>query len=87
MKPEKILLLLFILNAVPVGAEEAAQATAQPQPSVTRAWLDMQSSGKAASAQPQPLSGAAMNQAHERYIKSFSHPIPAYYEYGQAIAR
>lgn len=53
--------------------------------SPVKAWLELQSSGEAASSQPQPLSGPAMNRVQERFLKSFSHPMPPYFEHVQSI--
>ncbi|THF64458.1 DUF3613 domain-containing protein [Pseudothauera rhizosphaerae] len=55
-------------------ANEAAPAAAATEP--TRAWLALQRSGAAASAQPQPLSGEVMEKVYERYLESFAHPVP-----------
>lgn len=52
---------------------------------VVKAWLELQSSGNAASEQPQSLSGPAMDRIHERYLKNFSHPIPPTYEHVERI--
>lgn len=86
-KPAMIAVLLLGLGAmVPAHAEEdaqqgAAQESAAQQPVVAaRDWLELQSSGAAASSQPQPLSGAAMDKVHERYVKSFGHPLPIHFE-------
>ncbi|HEU4707773.1 MAG TPA: DUF3613 domain-containing protein [Methylophilaceae bacterium] len=64
-----------------VRADSGAEKTQQQSP--VKSWLELQSSGKAASSQPQPLSGPAMDRVHERYLKSFSHPIPPYYKHAQ----
>lgn len=66
--------------------EEAMPNTerAETEP-VVKAWLELQSSGNAASEQPQSLSGPAMDRIHERYLKNFSHPIPPTYEHVERI--
>jgi hypothetical protein len=64
-------------------AEETVKQANTPQPEATRQWLELQRSGQAASPQRQTLSGEAMSKIHERYIKSFTHPIPASYEHAQ----
>jgi len=68
-------------------AEEKARmdsdAEKTQQQSPVKSWLELQSSGKAASPQAQPLSGPAMDRVHERYLKSFSHPVPPTYEHAQ----
>lgn len=90
MNKLSLILPVAVLLAVcmPAVAEEVAQPQQQAaQPEAVRQWLELQSSGKAASSQPQPLSGAAMSKIHERYIKSFSNPIPANYEHAQALGK
>lgn len=73
-------LLVVSLNGA-CADDIAPQAVPPPQPqSAVKTWLQLQSSGKAASSQRQPLSGAAMEKIHERYIKSFATPIPPTYE-------
>ncbi|HWU65499.1 MAG TPA: DUF3613 domain-containing protein [Methylophilus sp.] len=42
-------------------------------------WLELQRSGKSASAQPQPAPGEVMEKVHQRYLKSFEKPIPEFY--------
>lgn len=62
-------------------AKPADEGKEQGTRSATRAWLDMQRSGQAASGRPQPLSGDAMDKIHERYINSFGNSIPEYYDH------
>lgn len=45
----------------------------------TRYWLDWQRNGKAASSQPQTLSGPVAARIFERYQDSFAYPIPEYF--------
>ena len=44
----------------------------------TRAWLDVQRSGQEAGL-THPLGAEAANLGHQRYLKSFTHPIPEFY--------
>ncbi len=77
---------LFALSAQ--AAEPAPAPSAQPAPqSGTKAWLELQSSGRAASQQRQTLSGPAMDKVHERHIKSFTAPIPAQYEHAENLSK
>jgi len=64
--------------------EVARQQNTEPE-SPVKAWLELQSSGRAASPQPQPFSGPVMNRAHERYLESFTHPVPPYFEHVQPL--
>lgn len=83
------LFLMLVAIAAQVAAEshdetvtDAGRAETQPP---AKAWLELQSSGKAASAQAQPLPGPVMDQVQERYLKSFAHPVPPYFEHVQPI--
>lgn len=78
---------VLLLTALTAYAEEKASAPEAPAEPATHAWLEMQRSGQAASQQPQPLSGPAMDKVHERYLKGFEHPLPIFFEYAETIAR
>lgn len=74
---------LWLFAAAANGAEgtpstqaEASMAQAAGTAGATRLWLARQREGQQASARAQPLSGAVQEQVYERYLKSFSHPIP-----------
>lgn len=43
-------------------------------------WLQVQREGSQASSTPQRLSDAERELAHQRWLDSFSHPIPEFYE-------
>lgn len=80
-------LAVWWLIATTAHADEAAnkqEATTEP---AIHAWLELQRSGQAASPQPQPLSGPAMERVHERYLKGFEHPQPMYYKHDETIAK
>lgn len=55
--------------------------------SPTQQWLQLQRSGKSASAQAQPYSGEVMDKVHTRYLKSFEKPIPEFFEHEMRTAR
>jgi hypothetical protein len=81
---------IWLLGSLaPAHAEDKTQAVPDSekaeQESPVKAWLQLQSSGEAASAQAQPLSGPVMDRVHERYLKSFTHPVPPYFEHVQPI--
>lgn len=84
--------LLMLLCALPLHALAASSEETAPPPDsseiqpATKAWLDLQSSGEAASDQSQTLSGPAMDRIHERYLKNFTHPIPPSYEHAERIS-
>lgn len=97
MKP--VFLTSFVIHAalLLVMSAFALQALAEPVTdsvietkktkvqSPAKAWLELQSSGEAASAQAQPLSGPVMDRVQERYLKNFSHPVPPFFEHVQPI--
>ncbi|MGP1717035.1 MAG: DUF3613 domain-containing protein [Methylophilus sp.] len=96
MKPILILMLSGIFNLsaaladdvqrLPVPSVTAPQQSPSTQ-SPTQQWLELQRSGKSASAQAQPFSGEVMDKVHTRYLKSFEKPIPEFFEHEMRTAR
>lgn len=80
-------LALATLSLAGVGAAQAqaepgaagAGAKAGPPGAGTRQWLEAQRTGTQASPRVQRLPEAARTRALERYLDSFSHPIPETY--------
>jgi hypothetical protein len=70
-----------------VPGQATPAAAAQPTLSPTQQWLQLQRSGKSASAQAQPFSGEVMDKVHTRYLKSFEKPIPEFFEHEMRTAR
>lgn len=76
---------LLLLSAC-MPAQAGQTGTDQPaarQPAAgeaTRLWLDRQSQGSQASDKAQTLPGPAMERVYERYLKSYTHPIPEHFE-------
>lgn len=65
------------------GLTNAGDSAPAPTPAYevgreTHAWLELQRSGKAAGLS-HPLSADAANLSYQRYLKSFTHPIPEFY--------
>lgn len=83
------LLLVLGIFSLPVLAESETEPVPETinteARSQVKTWLELQSSGEAASAQAQPLSGPVMDRVQERYLKSFSHPVPPYFEHVKPI--
>lgn len=79
-------LLMLGLSSAATLAEPSANKDL-PEPSAnkdlrgeqTRQWLELQKNGDAASSIPQNLSGPASANVYERYLNSFTHPIPEYF--------
>ena len=83
-----LLLALSTLSSQAVAEQETGSVIEAKQEKVespVKAWLELQSSGEAASSQPQPLSGAVMDRVQERYLKNFTHPVPPYFEHVQPV--
>jgi len=74
--PYFLLLLSGATLAVP--ADDNAQHAPQPNASIAT-LLELQRSGALASTPRQALPGPAQTRAWQRYLDSFSHPIPAHY--------
>jgi hypothetical protein len=71
--------VLIIVSMVWAGLP--AIATAEPAAGTevgkqTRTALELQRSGQAASGTERPMSGAVAERAYQRYLDSFTHPIP-----------
>ena len=60
------------------GMAEPAKPPAK-QGEQTRKWLNLQQNGQAASSHNQTLPGPVAAKIYERYLNSFSHPIPQYF--------
>ncbi|MDA8260799.1 MAG: DUF3613 domain-containing protein [Betaproteobacteria bacterium] len=69
---------ILALAAVAVVSLSGSASAAKPDApgSATRNWLELQRSGAQASHQSQAVPGEIMQKTYERYVKSFTHPIP-----------
>jgi hypothetical protein len=87
MNRKLLWLAVLSLAATTAAADEPAaeRQAAHEEPGV-HAWLELQRSGNAASSQPQPLSGPAMDRAYIRYLKGFEHPQPMYFKHDESIS-
>jgi hypothetical protein len=56
-------------------AEETEEAGTQ-----TRSWVELQVSNNASLGAARPMPGEVADQVYQRYLKSFTHPIPEYFE-------
>ncbi|MBD9503093.1 DUF3613 domain-containing protein [Pseudomonas sp. PDM23] len=66
----------MLAQAVETTHTEAGTTARDQQEVLT--WLDLQSSGKAASAHRQSATPAERDRAYQRYLKSYTHEIPEY---------
>lgn len=89
--PRATLILALLLT----GAVQAVETTGMPMSSTqaapvvtgsaTRTWLELQRSGQSA-APVRPMSGEAASHVYRRYLRSFDHPLPMFFERESGIA-
>ncbi|MBI5462859.1 MAG: DUF3613 domain-containing protein [Gammaproteobacteria bacterium] len=81
--PYAVIIVWLTVVAVPVAFAETLVPPANGAPSElgsdTRAWLDLQRNGQAAAPQ-RPVSGVVASRTYKRYLDSFNHPIPMFFE-------
>jgi len=68
---------MMTLAAERAAAPTKAGTTARDQQEVL-SWLELQSSGRAASANRQSATPAERDRAYQRYLKSYTREIPEY---------
>lgn len=66
--------------ALPLSVMAIEPGPSSPQQATTESWLALQPSGKASSATLQKASAAERDVANERWLESFKHKIPEYFE-------
>lgn len=72
-------MLLMTLASLPLLGQAAGDV--QPKAETeTDTWLALQRSGQVASQHPQSASAAERERSFERWLKSFEHPIPMFFE-------
>lgn len=64
----------------PAATSAAAPVQGQGFGSQTRFWLATQTSGVSAVTEERPMPGEAATLVYQRYLTSFTHPIPERYE-------
>ncbi|WP_346828951.1 DUF3613 domain-containing protein [Pseudomonas abietaniphila] len=76
-----IRVLIGISLAFVAGTAAAIEpGPSSPDQKQTDAWLQLQASGKAASSVPQPSSPIERDLSMQRWLNSYQHPIPDFYE-------
>jgi hypothetical protein len=73
-------LIAISLMFVTVTAAAIEPGFSSPDQKQTDAWLQLQASGKAASPVPQPSSPIERDLSMQRWLNSYQHPIPDFYE-------
>ncbi len=66
--------------SAPVATPVAAPVAGQGFGSQTRFWLATQTSGVSSVTDERPMPGEAATLVYQRYLASFTHPIPERYE-------
>ncbi|MGY2682345.1 uncharacterized protein DUF3613 [Pseudomonas tolaasii NCPPB 2192] len=66
--------------ALPLSVMAIEPGPSSPQQAVTESWLTLQPSGKASSTTQQKAAAAERDQANQRWLESFKHPIPEYFD-------
>jgi hypothetical protein len=74
------LLIGFCVAFVTASAAAIEPGPSSPDQKQTDAWLQLQASGKAASSVPQPSSPVERDLSMQRWLNSYQHPIPDFYE-------
>lgn len=73
---------LLVAMTAPAPAAEKQEIGAQ-----TRQWLELQRSNNAALGAPRPMPGEVADEVYQRYLKSFTNPIPDQFERGSFAAK
>lgn len=80
MRPADIFFLGLCLSLPALADEHSTQSTTATSPAhEVAALLELQRSGRLASPYRQTLPGDAQSHAWQRYLNSFTHPIPPRY--------
>jgi hypothetical protein len=79
------LMMMVAVCGLPFAAPAQDQAPAAPPQgqgfgSQTRAWTTLQTSGTASVTDDRPMPGEVATMVYQRYLTSFTHPIPERYE-------
>ncbi|QHE86452.1 DUF3613 domain-containing protein [Hydrogenophaga sp. BPS33] len=71
---------LLWAQAIPAAPPSGNDPAALPVGDSTRSLLQRQRDGREASATPRPIDGRVAELSHQRHLKSFEHPIPAWFD-------
>lgn len=78
-------LLAALATASPLWAQATSAPEAEQAPAAARvgdathSLLQRQREGREASAMPRPIDGRVAELSHQRYLKSFEQPVPAWF--------
>ncbi|WP_248751376.1 DUF3613 domain-containing protein [Pseudomonas sp. MWU15-20650] len=73
-------LTCLAILALPMSVMAIEPGPSSAQQAATENWLTLQSSGRVASTTPQKASAAERDQAAQRLLESYKHPIPEYFD-------
>ncbi|KAF1052678.1 MAG: hypothetical protein GAK43_01792 [Stenotrophomonas maltophilia] len=76
MRITVLLALCAVASLARAADPEPAPGTAQHDAWEIEHWMQLQSSGKLASNTPQTATPAERDRAYQRYLNSYTHPIP-----------
>jgi hypothetical protein len=81
-----VALVLSLLSGAVLAQQGTASATPAAQDAAeTRNWIELQQRAGESPAAPRPMAGEVADQVYQRYLKSFSHPIPEQFERGKFV--
>jgi hypothetical protein len=72
--------LMILALALPFAASAADKNGRAELGDDVRAWTDMQKSGSASVTDVRPMPGEVADKVYDRYLQSFSYPIPQSYQ-------
>lgn len=76
IRPFAVALMLLSLPAVLAAQQDGDAASSEAVGPGTRSWVDLQTSGSAASPVARPMPGDIAERVYKRHADSFAYPIP-----------
>ena len=76
IRPYAVALMMLSLPGVLAAQHEGATATTEAVGPETRAWVELQTGGTAASSAARPMPGDIAERVYQRHANSFARPIP-----------
>lgn len=76
IRPFAVALVLLSLPGMLAAQQESGTASPETVGTGTRAWVDLQTSGAAASPAARPMPGDIAERVYKRHADSFAYPIP-----------
>lgn len=76
VRPFAVALMMLSLPGVVAAQQQSGPAAAEAVGPETRAWVDLQASGTAASSAARPMPGDIAERVYQRHADTFAQPIP-----------